>query len=372
MRRTFPPGWIRAKPGRPDGVDFDLTGCLATAALGETWLELKYRLFENQANLDKELRWQCLRDLITALALLEQADVVHGDLSPGNILVNTRRDSGRPALSVIDFDAFVARTSGRHLVPACERRWHVRTDGYCPPDLIKRAEAGDLTVAPYSDRHSRDMLLLELLLAGPGFPPEVPPRDWPLEKLKLRYRAFLGGVPPDCTAAVAYLQPPAIFNFKETERPSSTDLAKTLPQQIPPAREVRPSWRVPGLDLELVQIEPATFPMGSTRPEAYWRSNDDPQTRVTISQGFSMGKYEVTQGQYPAVMGSNPSGFKGSTNLPVENVSWVDATNFCSEVDGAGAAGGTAAGRVGVPVADGGGMGICGAGGDDDAVQFRG
>jgi formylglycine-generating enzyme required for sulfatase activity len=42
-----------------------------------------------------------------------------------------------------------------------------------------------------------------------------------------------------------------------------------------------------------------------------------------------MGKYEVTQGEYLAVMGSNPSFFTGDTNRPVERVSWFDATNYC-------------------------------------------
>src|ERR1035441_8684877 len=45
-----------------------------------------------------------------------------------------------------------------------------------------------------------------------------------------------------------------------------------------------------------------------------------------------MGKYEVTQGQYEAVMGSNRSYFKGNTKLPVEEVSWEDATNFCTKL----------------------------------------
>ena len=45
-----------------------------------------------------------------------------------------------------------------------------------------------------------------------------------------------------------------------------------------------------------------------------------------------MGKHEVTQGEYLDVMGSNPSYFKGDTNRPVEQVSWVDATNFCARL----------------------------------------
>jgi formylglycine-generating enzyme required for sulfatase activity len=42
-----------------------------------------------------------------------------------------------------------------------------------------------------------------------------------------------------------------------------------------------------------------------------------------------MGKYEVTQGEYLAVMGSNPSWFTGDSNRPVENMTWFDATNYC-------------------------------------------
>jgi formylglycine-generating enzyme required for sulfatase activity len=47
-----------------------------------------------------------------------------------------------------------------------------------------------------------------------------------------------------------------------------------------------------------------------------------------------MGKYEVTQGEYLAVMGNNPSYFTGDTNRPVEQVSWIDATNYCGTLTG--------------------------------------
>ena len=89
----------------------------------------------------------------------------------------------------------------------------------------------------------------------------------------------------------------------------------------------------------LVFIPPGTFRMGSPTNEVDRNVlNDDvqiaegPQTAVTISHGFWMGKYEVTQGEYLAVMGSNPSGHQGDTNLPVETVSWYNATNYCSKL----------------------------------------
>jgi formylglycine-generating enzyme required for sulfatase activity len=54
------------------------------------------------------------------------------------------------------------------------------------------------------------------------------------------------------------------------------------------------------------------------------------QHQVTISKAFYLGKYEVTQKEYEAVMGTNPSYFKG-TNLPVERVSWYDAIEYCNK-----------------------------------------
>jgi formylglycine-generating enzyme required for sulfatase activity len=91
----------------------------------------------------------------------------------------------------------------------------------------------------------------------------------------------------------------------------------------------------------LVFIPPGTFRMGSPTNEVDRWYSEGPQTAVTISRGFWMGKYEVTQGEYLAVMGTNPSWFNGDrtaeggtnygTNLnrPVEQVSWNDATAYC-------------------------------------------
>ena len=80
-----------------------------------------------------------------------------------------------------------------------------------------------------------------------------------------------------------------------------------------------------------VFIPPGTFRMGSPTNEVdRYLDWEGPQTAVTISRGFWMGKYEVTQGEYLAVIGSNPSYFTGDTNRPVEGVSWYDATNYCA------------------------------------------
>jgi len=62
----------------------------------------------------------------------------------------------------------------------------------------------------------------------------------------------------------------------------------------------------------------------------YW-SNESPAHEVTLTTPFYMAKYEVTQEQYAQVMGTNPSHFRGAS-LPVETVSWEDATEFCKNV----------------------------------------
>jgi formylglycine-generating enzyme required for sulfatase activity len=66
--------------------------------------------------------------------------------------------------------------------------------------------------------------------------------------------------------------------------------------------------------------------MGSPEGEAE-RDNDEVQYRVKLTKGFWMGKYEVTQKQWTAILGTNPSHFKGD-NLPVEEVSWNDVQRF--------------------------------------------
>jgi formylglycine-generating enzyme required for sulfatase activity len=86
-----------------------------------------------------------------------------------------------------------------------------------------------------------------------------------------------------------------------------------------------------------VQIKPGEFLMGSPAdpgealPDEV-ESRERPQHRVLISKPFEMGKYEITQAQWEAVMGANPSAFKGA-ELPVANVSWNDVQEFLKRLE---------------------------------------
>ena len=85
-----------------------------------------------------------------------------------------------------------------------------------------------------------------------------------------------------------------------------------------------------GAMLELALIPAGTYMMGSPATEKN-RGDDEVQHRVTISRPFYLGIHEVTQAQYRAVTGTNPSRFRGDDH-PVENVSWDDAAEFCRKL----------------------------------------
>ena len=81
-----------------------------------------------------------------------------------------------------------------------------------------------------------------------------------------------------------------------------------------------------GASIEMVAIKGGTFQMGSNEGD-----DEKPIHSVTVSD-FSIGKTEVTQAQWVAIMGSNPSSFKGD-NLPVEQVSWDDVQVFLGKLN---------------------------------------
>ncbi len=82
-----------------------------------------------------------------------------------------------------------------------------------------------------------------------------------------------------------------------------------------------------GVDLEMIWIEPGTYTLGSPVNELGWH-HSEVMHKVTLTKGFWLGKYEVTQAQWKAVMRSNPSKFIDNNN-PVEGINWEDAMSFC-------------------------------------------
>ena len=96
--------------------------------------------------------------------------------------------------------------------------------------------------------------------------------------------------------------------------------------------------------MQLVSIEPGEFLMGSPESDTEASSDEKPQHRVRITRPFYLGVTEVSQAQYEAVMGNNPSYFsaagggkdevagRSTGQYPVEKVSWLDAVKFCNKL----------------------------------------
>ena len=125
---------------------------------------------------------------------------------------------------------------------------------------------------------------------------------------------------------------------KETQQRKTTQAAtkKTQParqaqQQKPAASTSRPKVSLDDIMRNMVYVEGGTFTMGATSEQQNPDDDEKPTHRVSLSS-FYIGKYEVTQALWKAVMGSNPSNWKGD-NLPVEKVSWNDCQTFLRKLN---------------------------------------
>ena len=93
------------------------------------------------------------------------------------------------------------------------------------------------------------------------------------------------------------------------------------------------TFTVNGVSFTMVYVEGGTFTMGATPEQGRIYDIDESPTHEVILSAFYIGQYEVTQGLWQAVMGSNPACFKNGNSWPVENVSWNDCLSFIKELN---------------------------------------
>ena len=111
--------------------------------------------------------------------------------------------------------------------------------------------------------------------------------------------------------------------FEESERKKAeAERAKSQPK----------TFTVNGVTFELLYVKGGTFTMGCTPEQNGDCNNDEKPTHSVTLDDYYIGKFEVTQDLWTAVMGKNPSNKKGD-NLPVENVSWNDAQDFIRQLN---------------------------------------
>ncbi|NES94213.1 MAG: SUMF1/EgtB/PvdO family nonheme iron enzyme [Desertifilum sp. SIO1I2] len=320
-----------------------------------------------------------LEDILSVLKVAHENNVIHRDIKPANLM---RRKDGRIVL--IDFGAVkqinqltITANSQTSVTVA------IGSPGYMP------SEQGIGKPKLASDIYAVGMLGIQALT---GIYPKLLPEDsqtgeivWRnqaqvshnlarfLEKMvrydfRQRYLnaaealkellRMVGGASPAPSASSHTVQPPPtpvnLSPLPPTEpffvEPIQPPVAPALPKtprltkftvvtvdkqgkvtnrsqaQLPMATEDLGN----GITLTMVAIPGGRFLMGSPETEAERDSDESPQHWVTVP-AFYMGQYAVTQAQYQAVMGNNPSHFQGS-DRPVERVSWNDSAEFCHKL----------------------------------------
>jgi formylglycine-generating enzyme required for sulfatase activity len=184
--------------------------------------------------------------------------------------------------------------------------------------------------------------------------------DTIMKHIKIKLMVMAGAVALGLDTAPAQAQAPVIASFGRNGELVCTNLSPGTVASVEWAASVTGPWTNTWADLaavttdtngairvsvpmfyrvrafpvpsNMVWIQAGQFVMGSPTNEVDRQSDEGPQTRVTLTRGFYIGRYEVTQGEYLSVIGSNPSYFTGDTNRPVEQVSWYDATNYCVQL----------------------------------------
>src|ERR1043165_1201012 len=137
---------------------------------------------------------------------------------------------------------------------------------------------------------------------------------------------------PDDLGAPEPKNPGEASPRKRPRRLGIDQLYETLQQAAPTLAKSRTN----SIGIKLALLPEGSFRMGSAPTDLDHRSNESPVHEVLLTQPFYLGIHLVTQEQYQQVMGRNPSHFQrdkgGSTDHPVENVSWEDAVLFCQKL----------------------------------------
>jgi formylglycine-generating enzyme required for sulfatase activity len=308
------------------------------------------KFFQNQGIWQESQVKQLLLELLPVLKFIHEQKIIHRDIKPDNIM--RRRSDG--VLMLIDFGVS-KQLSGTVM---SRLGTQIGTPGYSPFEQMKGGEA-----YPASDLFSLGATAFHLLTGLYPFSLWVEhgyswTANWqqhlkiPIDKglvlilskllakdIQRRYqsaeevlkdfqRQSISTFAPTPTFAPISTPAPTLqrFDFEVVTVNARGNITNRQRHQAQFISEKLGS----GAILDMVAIPGGSFVMGSPSTETGRRDNEGPQHNVNIPP-FFMGKYEVTQAQYQAVMGNNPSNFQGAKR-PVENVNWDEAVEFCRKL----------------------------------------
>jgi Caspase domain/Sulfatase-modifying factor enzyme 1 len=245
----------------------------------------------------------------------------------------------------------------------------VETDFFCPVDAVNEDGGTMVAINTLTDdilrkRGGKNLLLIDACRNNPGEARKKGiqgrvvslPEDTAIlfscragqtseERDSLKHSVFTHSVietlrastangPLRWTALVDQVQD-RVFELNPNQEPISAGAIGRIP--IGPVMGATPkpsiaaeviTSRFTGMKLRLIPA--GTFMMGSPDDDKEAGDDEKPAREVKITRGFYLGETEVTQGQYKALTGENPSNFRGSDDLTVERVSWLDAVRYAN------------------------------------------
>ena len=293
---------------------------------------------------------ELLKSLLPVLEFIHSQQVIHRDIKPENII----RRKNDNQLILVDFGAAKYATT----TALARTGTVIGSAGYVAPEQA----AGKATFA--SDIYSLGVTCIHLLTGVVPFDLfDVSENDWVwrdylksrvsdevgeiLDKMivgatKKRFknaREILSLIQPTSQSQKQFISPPQISqpSTAESEKGElftfevpTVNISGYITHRTPGSARQKIEDLGNGIKLEMVYIPGGSFLMGSPDNEQGRYESESPQHEV-ILQPFYMSKYPITQEQYQAMMGNNPSNFKGE-NRPVESVSWHDAIEFCKKL----------------------------------------
>jgi formylglycine-generating enzyme required for sulfatase activity/tRNA A-37 threonylcarbamoyl transferase component Bud32 len=292
------------------------------------------RYVDQRGKLSEDEALHYINQVGEALEYVHERGFLHRDVKPNNIIL--RRDNKEAVL--IDFG--LARKYDAGLTGSMTSS---KTEGYAPPEQYYRQGK----FGPYTDVYALAATLYSLLTGEVPLParfrrniPLPPPKQYNSQISERVSDGIVKGMalsPED--------RPQTVREWLELLMPNNLQVKIQIPtrkfefQYAKIDEELKISRHRGqaefftedlgnGVILEMVAIPGGTFMMGSPDGEGY--HHETPQHQVTL-QPFFMGKYTITQEQYEAVMGNNPSHFQGK-KLPVERVNWHKAVEFCAKL----------------------------------------
>jgi len=303
-----------------------VTHYLPNAVDGARWL-IQHGKLEENVGLVVAIR------LAEALQAIHAVGVLHLDLKPANVLLLPAAQAENWEVRVIDFGL-------SKLLPQFKNHGRTQTMtgtashtvtlslDYASPEQ----KAGEKLTAA-SDVFSYGKTLFDLV--GDKESSEAP------ASLETVLRKCVRSRPEERIKWVELLQ------TLRVPKQSSPEPKQNSPTPVPPKKEDKgiartfstvkagkredftvheKTFDIKGMELVMVYVPAGEFMMGSNEDDS-----EKPMHKVKIEQAFYMGKFPVTQAQYQAVMGENPSNWKGD-NLPVESLYWKQAREFCQKL----------------------------------------